>query len=45
MSTEVKVSLPTECAGLTACSRPDTLPNILAMVQLTGILEEARDIM
>jgi hypothetical protein len=43
MRNEVTLDLPTEPAALKDYSRSETLPNILAMIKLTNILEVARD--
>lgn len=42
---EVNAAQPSECLPLRPMDRIDTLPNVLAMIGLTSILEEARDSM
>lgn len=42
---EVDTPLPSDLQTLRVQDRPDTLPNILAMIKLTSLLEDARDSM
>jgi hypothetical protein len=40
---DIDAGQPSVCPELRAKDRIDTLPNVLAMIRLTGILEDARD--